>query len=118
MNWQPGDIAICINASPLAPYREDDRAIHPMLKVGSEYIIRSVHRCPACQHMSLDVGIPSTHHPDVLCVCKHKCKNDGIWLLSAGRFVKRQAQVQRMTFKEREVIEADKIIERVEVLNN
>lgn len=92
--WKEGDIAICVNISPMDPISTGV----PPLRLNSEYIVQNVYQCPKCKTISLDVGIGSINGTKCLCQENIPCNN--IRWCSSKRFVKKNIKSKEEQIEE------------------
>ena len=87
MNWEKGDIAICVNSGDL----NTRRGLNPPLRKNKEYVVDYVFNCE-CGATALDVGLlNNTTTLYIECNCGRKAKfSNQAWMCSSERFVKKE----------------------------
>lgn len=89
IKWEPGDIAICVNAG-LLPGQLDGEGLPP-LRQNLEYLVHAVHQCE-CGDYRLDVGLYTKSTGGTRCCCGAIAKpGTHIHWANAIRFVKKKS---------------------------
>ena len=92
INWQVGDVAICVNTG-MIPGNKDSQGLPP-LRLKCEYVVGAVRQCE-CGSIALDVGLYTPKDGGTTCSCG-AIGRPGMHIhwASATRFVKKRTRAE------------------------